>query len=81
MYGTAISKNFANKRCEDRCNKVCRKRNCNGGSIVEFFGFYDGKLPVEEYVKAPHSGMEELGKEQVSQLVGDNQEGQTDEEY
>lgn len=48
---------------------------------VEFFGFEDGKLPVEKYVEAPHAGVEELGKEEMPQLVGDYQQRQADEEY
>ena len=48
---------------------------------VEFFGFKDGELPVEEDVKTPHTGVEKFGKTKMTELVGDDEEGHGEDEY
>ena len=48
---------------------------------IELLGFEDGEFPVEEDVETAYTGVEELGKEEMPQLVGDYQQRQADEEY
>lgn len=48
---------------------------------VKLFGLNNRELPIEKDIEPVDTGAKKFGKKEVSQLVGDNQEGKADKKY